>query len=469
MQKIIYSVLIGFCLFLHIAVESAEGPLYVLPCKKLSETPAPGIALQKNGLVRAGSIARIPCMELIRGSLRFKIRDPQKFTERFSFRFQVLPEEFDEAVPLVRIYKKELLKSKTEPVAVSLIIQNQQLHLTAGNQKCAADLPQKEGWLHIAVEFADNVYTLYCDNKALKSMKSNSRHGNWNAVELGANLRHIYAEELLIRNFVLNPDPPEKEMELTALSSEWDPDADFREKEMFSTMFEEQQKTYRRLGIRVDSATFARNSIEGEKIDKAMLHARTAILYTALDALPPKFIKKSGIKDIYIVDNLKHNGFHAGGVAAGGDTMYLSSHANAKTIYHELYHLFDEDKEIKRWSSINPRGFKYRGSSIKGDRHLTRRQRKQIRANKINKTYDMDFVSQYAMSFEREDRAETFAFMLQEGPRFKKRFEGSDVMRKKALYIIKTTGTGRLLGADFWEKHLKLDEKDLKKSGKKKQ
>ena len=72
-----------------------------------------------------------------------------------------------------------------------------------------------------------------------------------------------------------------------------------------------------------------------------------------------------------------------------------------------------------------------------------------MNGNLEEKRYDADFVSRYAMSFGHGDRAETFAYMIVEGPRFLRRTEKSPVLKKKMEYVIEITGKRDLLGKDF--------------------
>ena len=69
-------------------------------------------------------------------------------------------------------------------------------------------------------------------------------------------------------------------------------------------------------------------------------------------------------------------------------------------------------------------------------------------------TFDADFVSRYAMSNEREDRAETFAYMMVEGRNFLRRTQRSHVLKKKMDYIIQITTENNTLSASFWKRHL---------------
>ena len=83
----------------------------------------------------------------------------------------------------------------------------------------------------------------------------------------------------------------------------------------------------------------------------------------------------------------------------------------------------------------------------------TKFRRKKRQENSNSGKFDLDFVSRYAMSTDVEDRAETFAYMVTEGPRFLERAELSPVLRKKMGYIIDMIEKKRLLGKIFWERH----------------
>ncbi|MBQ7207452.1 MAG: hypothetical protein IJS01_06595 [Lentisphaeria bacterium] len=105
-------------------------------------------------------------------------------------------------------------------------------------------------------------------------------------------------------------------------------------------------------------------------------------------------------------------------------------------------------RKDKQWTRLDPRGSVCTGSAFY-DADLSKFKRRRMNGNLEEKRYDADFVSRYAMSFGHGDRAETFAYMIVEGPRFLRRTEKSPVLKKKMEYVIEITGKRDLLGKDF--------------------
>ena len=126
----------------------------------------------------------------------------------------------------------------------------------------------------------------------------------------------------------------------------------------------------------------------------------------------------------------------------------------------EMFHIFDQGKRTGNWSKLNHKDFIYTGSDFY-ERKLIGRKAKLRTKNLEEGRFDDDFVTRYAMSSSKEDRAETFAAMMVEGPDFLKRSRKSAVMKKKMHYIIEMTGSSRLFGAHFWEDHLCLTSEDM--------
>ena len=177
--------------------------------------------------------------------------------------------------------------------------------------------------------------------------------------------------------------------------------------------------------------------------------------FTALDKLPEEFIKRTGLKYVTFVTDLKVNKISAGGVAAG-DTIVLNLSFSDKTVYHELFHIFDHNNDLRGWKKLNDDGFIYTGSDYYKERmSLGRKKRKE--KNLASKRYNADFVSLYAMSNEREDRAETFAYMISEKKKFLDRTEKSEVLREKMKFIIDNTSKKKLLGKEFWLKNFEVN------------
>ena len=198
-----------------------------------------------------------------------------------------------------------------------------------------------------------------------------------------------------------------------------------------------------------------KGSVSGSLPPKDVVADKSEVFYKALSILPLKFIRASGIKNVTFVSHPKLKGKEVGGVACG-ENIYISVECcNPHVIYHELFHVFDEKPQDRRWTRINHRRFLYTGSQYYPS-HLKGRKERRRQDNLKQKTFDPDFVSGYAMSNEQEDRAETFAAMLVEGERFLQRTEKSPVLKKKMEYIIKVTRYR--LETGFWERHLHLKE-----------
>ena len=209
---------------------------------------------------------------------------------------------------------------------------------------------------------------------------------------------------------------------------------------------------YGSVRIRVRQVT-PRGGIAGTPVPRARVPELSERFFRSINRLPESFISKSGLKYVTFVTGLQLNNAPAAGVASG-DTIYLAADCDAHTIYHELYHIFDPPGKNKQWLKLNPGGFVYTGSVFYQER-LSKFKRKKMSANLEDGRFKDDFVSRYAMSNEREDRAETFAAMIVEGERFLRRTEKSPVMKKKMEYIIDATDRRNLLGKDFWSRRFR--------------
>ena len=140
------------------------------------------------------------------------------------------------------------------------------------------------------------------------------------------------------------------------------------------------------------------------------------------------------------------------GIAAG-DCMYLRRGFSKKTVYHEMFHIFDPKRENKKWQRANHKNFRYRGIDFP-DKPLSKKHKRDLEKHYRKKggNFDLDFVSRYAQSNEVEDRAETFAYMIVEGRRFLKRAK-NPVIKAKMEYIMELFIKRDLLNKDFWDKH----------------
>ena len=172
--------------------------------------------------------------------------------------------------------------------------------------------------------------------------------------------------------------------------------------------------------------------------------------YRTLDYLPESLIRKTRLKYVTFLRKLKFNNEYAGGVASG-DCIYLVVDFSEKTVFHEFFHIFDPQRHDAVWRNFNDKRFTYSGSKFYKV-EMSKKQRRQVK--KLNRKDDIadSFVSQYAMSFEHEDRAETFAYMIVEGRNFLKRTK-NPVIKAKMEYIMDLFIKRNLLGRDFWDKH----------------
>ena len=214
-----------------------------------------------------------------------------------------------------------------------------------------------------------------------------------------------------------------------------------------------------KIKIRVRQVRSGNYDIRGDLLDESIVPALAEKFYRTLEKLPPSFLEKSRIRYVIFLDNLTLKNVPAGGVACD-DTIYLNPRFNAHTVYHEIFHTFDncQINLNRKWLSLNDKKFVYTGSGF-GAVKTNKFRRKRREENLATGRFDQDFVSRYAMSNDVEDRAETFAFMVVEGPKFLERTEASPVLKRKMEYIIEMTGKKRILGKFFWELHFHPERK----------
>lgn len=178
--------------------------------------------------------------------------------------------------------------------------------------------------------------------------------------------------------------------------------------------------------------------------------------FGALESLPESFIQHSGLKYVTFLDNPTFKSLPVGGLACG-DTIILHAGFTDKTVYHELFHIFDSPQNDPKWRKINDSHFIYTGSPYH-EAVLSKVKNKRKDQNVESHAFDHDFVSNYAMSNELEDRAETFAFMVSEKQAFLERAKKSPVLWKKMNFIMDATDKSKLLGKEFWKRTLGVDD-----------
>ncbi len=209
-------------------------------------------------------------------------------------------------------------------------------------------------------------------------------------------------------------------------------------------------QTARKFGFFLNQKVTFPADISGTPIGTEKLEGELDRFFKALDLLTVNFIKTSRLNMVLVVDHLKVNGKGAAGVAYG-KVIYLNTGFSAHTVYHELFHVVDEAPLAKSWAKLNPKDFVYKGS-VYVPANLTVRKKTQVEKNDSAGDMPVHFISNYAQSNEVEDRAETFAAMVCEGPHFLKRCARSEVLQKKMEYVKKLTAKQSLLGRDYWDK-----------------
>jgi hypothetical protein len=214
------------------------------------------------------------------------------------------------------------------------------------------------------------------------------------------------------------------------------------------------QQMARRYRFKVESQVEFPPGVRGKVIPVKDQEAELNRFFSALNDLGVKFVRKSGLERVVICRDLTHNGFKCAGVTVG-DCIYLNYGFKKRIVYHEIFHVFDEKQHDPAWSRLNHRDFRYMEiSHPKEPLSQARTKALRDRYKKIKRNLEVDFVSYYAMSKEREDRAETFACMIEEGPAFLLRAKKSTVLYNKMLYIIDMTGSKSLLGREYWQLRL---------------
>jgi hypothetical protein len=196
-------------------------------------------------------------------------------------------------------------------------------------------------------------------------------------------------------------------------------------------------------------------NLSGSAVAPEVAEAELNRFFEALDDLGLKFVRKSGLKKVIICRDLKLNGMPCGGVASGS-TILMNVGFSKKTVYHEMFHIFDSANEDKSWQRLNHKKFMYRKIDFP-DRPVSRGHKSKLKKRDQkygHLNFDKDFASRYAQSNEKEDRAETFAFMVAGGKNFTARAMKSPALWGKMHYIIEVTSCRSLLDEDYWRKKL---------------
>ncbi|MBE6380093.1 MAG: hypothetical protein E7047_04115 [Lentisphaerae bacterium] len=214
------------------------------------------------------------------------------------------------------------------------------------------------------------------------------------------------------------------------------------------------QKAAKRYKFEIQPRAKFPRRISGTVVSVSEVERELDRFFEALDELGVSFVKKSGLKKVMFCRNLTLNGMPCGGVAYG-NCIYLNVGFSKETVYHEMFHVFDSASDDKSWQKWNHKKFRYRGIDFP-DRPVSKGKKRKLQKHYAKYDYDFnrDFVSDYAQSNEKEDRAETFAMMIGNSRKFMSLARRSPALWGKMQYIIELTGRKSLLGKDYWVKKL---------------
>lgn len=216
--------------------------------------------------------------------------------------------------------------------------------------------------------------------------------------------------------------------------------------------------------------------------DKLEISEVASSLHSVLEVMedfPKDFFTKGGLRRLHFKAQMTSidGRFTAAGFG-GGDTMTLAIGCNSRyVIAHEMYHVFDKrSMDDYAWGRLNHRDFIYKQQRADMNFNYTEKEQKRflkklanspkksheyqleramgkktvkkIAENDANPEIQKGFVSGYAQTNQKEDRAETFASMYCEQENFLKRVEDSPVLKKKMEFIQEETKNW--LGHRYW-------------------
>ena len=187
----------------------------------------------------------------------------------------------------------------------------------------------------------------------------------------------------------------------------------------------------------------------GDVLDPEEVKEFLPAFFASIDIFPVRFLRETKLHTVVLCRNLTSNGIRAAGVAGGGK-ICLNVPIRSEVIYHEMFHIADTKRQDADWTRLNNKQFVYGGSAYKPV-ELDKKAQAKADAAKSSGEIRKDFVSAYAMSNEREDRAETFAEMVANPKRFEAMAKESPVLAKKAEHvkaIIRNFSPA--MNKDFW-------------------
>lgn len=188
-----------------------------------------------------------------------------------------------------------------------------------------------------------------------------------------------------------------------------------------------------------DTINYANKVDATVETDLNIVNNNVKVLFHTLEKYPrgmfDVFKNKEYKMDVILLDSFTNNNL---ALASKNNLkeikLYVSNTDKfERAVHHELFHVFeyymaDKNKYVfEQWTKLNPSIFKYQSDVLKLDNNYV--------YLKDSNTDNWYFVTKYAKTSEKEDRAETFAelMMLQKKPEY---LESNTNIKKKADNIM---------------------------------
>lgn len=188
-----------------------------------------------------------------------------------------------------------------------------------------------------------------------------------------------------------------------------------------------------------DTINYANKVDATVETDLNIVNNNVKVLFHTLEKYPrgmfDGFKNKEYKMDVILLDSFTNNNL---ALASKNNLkeikLYVSNTDKfERAVHHELFHVFeyymaDKNKYVfEQWTNLNPSIFKYQSDVLKLDNNYV--------YLKDSNTDNWYFVTKYAKTSEKEDRAETFAelMMLQKKPEY---LESNTNIKKKADNIM---------------------------------
>lgn len=188
-----------------------------------------------------------------------------------------------------------------------------------------------------------------------------------------------------------------------------------------------------------DTINYANKVDATVETDLNIVNNNVKVLFHTLEKYPKGmfdvFKNKEYKMDVILLDSFTNNNL---ALASKNNLkeikLYVSNTDKfERAVHHELFHVFeyymaDKNKYVfEQWKNLNPSIFKYQSDVLKLDNNYV--------YLKDSNTDNWYFVTKYAKTSEKEDRAETFAelMMLQKKPEY---LESNTNIKKKADNIM---------------------------------